>query len=170
MPKRKIPLEKDYIYHVYNRWFEKQIIFRTDKDYKRFIIKMKEYNDLYIWIKVYSYCLLPNHFHLIISSSKSGLEISDFMRKLQQSCAMYFKTTSSPDLKIRWQFFEWRFKAKIIKDDIYLSKCLAYVNYNSIKHNLVDNINDYPWTSYHQLVNKKEIDNYKDLILYELEF
>ena len=168
MPVRKVLLETNNIYHIYNRWFEKQFIFRFEKDYERFIKTMKKYNDIYNWIKIYSYCLLPNHFHMIVSSSKSGLEISDFMRKIQQSYAMYFKTTSSPDLKTRWQLFEWRFKSKLIKEEEYLVKCLAYVNFNPLKHNIVDDINNYKWTSYHQ-INKNKIEKYKDFILDELE-
>jgi len=65
--------------------------------------------------------------------------------------------------------FEWRFKAKLIKDEDYLSKCLAYVNFNALKHEIVDNIDNYSWTSYHQITNKEKINKYKDLILWELE-
>lgn len=168
MPIRQIPLETHNIYHIYNRWLEKQLLFRADKDYKRFLTTIKRYSDIYTWIKIYSYCLLPNHFHMVISSSKSGLEISDFMRKLQQWYAMYFKTTTSPDLKSKGQLFEWRFKAKLIKDEDYLAKCLSYINYNAVKHWIVDDINKYPWSSYHQL-DKKQIDKYKDFIIDELE-
>jgi putative transposase len=169
MPIRKIILEKDNIYHIYNRWFEKQIIFRNKNDFERFMKTMIKYNKDFNWIKIYSYCFLPNHFHLIVSSNKSGLEISDFMRKIQQSYAMYFKLSSSPDLKKRWQVFEWRFKAKFIQDEEYLERCLAYVNFNSIKHEIVKSIDDYERTSYHQLANKDKINKYRDLVLDELE-
>jgi hypothetical protein len=50
-----------------------------------------------------------------------------------------------------------------------LAKCLAYVNFNAVKHEIVENIEDYPRTSYHQ-IDKIKIENYKDLILDELEF
>lgn len=169
MPIRKIDLEANNIYHIYNRWFEKQFIFREDKDYERFIKTMKKYNEIYNWIKIYSYCLLPNHFHMIISSTNSWDEISDFMRKIQQWYAMYFKMKSNLNSKTRWQLFEWRFKAKLILDQEYLAKCLAYVNFNAVKHWIVENIEDYPWTSYHQ-IDKTKIENYRDLILDELEF
>lgn len=43
------------------------------------------------------------------------------------------------------------------------------MNFNPLKHNIVDDINNYKWTSYHQ-INKEKIDKYKDLILDELEF
>ena len=127
MPIRKVILEKDYYYHIYNRWFEKQIIFRNNHDFERFYKTIIRYNKIYDWIKILSYCFLPNHFHFILTSSKSGLEISNFMRKIQQSYAMYLRTNTSPDLKKKWPVFEWRFKAKIIDNEEYLYKCLAYL-------------------------------------------
>jgi len=69
---------------------------------------------------------------------------------------------------LRIPVFEWRFKAKIIDNDDYLSKCIAYVSFNPLKHEIVDNIDNYKWTSYHQ-VDKKKIEKYKDLVLDELE-
>ncbi len=169
MPIRKIILEKDYYYHIYNRWFEKQIIFRNDNDFKRFYKTIIKYNKIYEGIKILSYSFIPNHFHFIITSIKSGLEISDFMRKIQQSYAMYFRLSSSPDLRKRWPVFEWRFKTKIIDNDEYLEQCIAYVNFNPLKHKIVDNIDNYKWTSYHK-IEKKQISKYKDIILKELEF
>ena len=172
MPSRIIPLETNKYYHIYNRWYDKMIIYKDKSDFERFIKTMLRYNNQYSWIKIYSYCILPNHFHFVLSSNESGLEISNYMRKIQQWYAMYFKSkysNSSPDSNIRWQIFEWRFKAKLISNDDYLAKCLAYVNFNAIKHEIVEDIMDYPYTSYHQLANKDKIDQYKDLILDELE-
>jgi len=157
---------ENYYYHVYNRWFDKQIIFKNKNDFEKFytyIVKeLKEYEN----IKLVSYCILPNHFHFIIHNLETGLKLSDFMRKIQVSYAMYFKRKYETGL--RKPVFEWRFKAKYIKDEEYLAKCLSYVNYNAVKHWVVDNINDYPRSSYHQL-DKKRIDKYKDFIIEELE-
>jgi len=50
-----------------------------------------------------------------------------------------------------------------------LEQCLAYISFNPVKHQIVDNIDDYKWTSYHQ-INKKRLEKYKDYILEELEF
>ncbi len=66
-------------------------------------------------------------------------------------------------------FFEWRFKAKLIQDQEYLERCLAYVNFNPLKHEIVKSIDDYERTSYHQLANKDRINQYRDLVLDELE-
>ena len=142
MPSRKQPLKQGYFYHIFNRGFDKQTIFLECRDYKRFIENMKRYKEEFDGINIYAWCLLPNHFHLLLKSDKSGLEISSFMRKLQQSYAMYFKTkykAISPDLKLLNfpQLFEWRFKAKLIDNDDYLEKVATYIVLNPIKHWLV---------------------------------
>ncbi len=172
MPIRKIKLLKNYYYHIYNRWYTKQIIFKEDIDYKRFYETILKYNKEFSWINIVSYSFLPNHFHLILRSFESGLEISSFMRKVQQAYVMYYRakySNSSPDSNLRWPFFEWRFKAKLISKEEYFYKCLAYVNFNPLKHKIVKNIDDYKWTSYHQL-DKNKIEWYKDYILKELEY
>ena len=154
-----------WYYHVYNRWFEKQVIFKNDYDFERFYKLVIKYSNLekYDDIKILSYSFLPNHFHFIIFNP--GVELSSFMWNIQNAYAKYFNIK----YERKWQLFEWRFKAKLINSDEYLSQCLSYVNFNAIKHNIVDNIEDYKWTSYHQ-IDKKKIEKYKDLELNELEF
>jgi REP element-mobilizing transposase RayT len=64
---------------------------------------MVKYKEEFDGIKIYAWCLLLNHFHMLIKSDKSGLEISSYMRKIQQAYAMYFKTKYrklSPDLNL----------------------------------------------------------------------
>ena len=153
MPSRKLQLEEGNIYHIFNRGFDRQTIFFEYRDYKRFIENMKKYKEEFDGIHIYAWCLLPNHFHLLLKSDKLGLEISSFMRKLQQSYAMYFKTkykAISPDLKLLNfpQLFEWRFKAKLVDNDDYLEKVATYIVLSPIKHWLVDKIQDWDWTSY----------------------
>jgi REP element-mobilizing transposase RayT len=160
-------LENNY-YHVYNRWFEKQIIFRDTYDFERFYKYIIKEQKSYGTIKLVSYSFLPNHFHFVFHNRETGLQISEFMRKIQVSYAMYFKRKYETGL--RMPFFEWRFKAKLIQDEAYLEKCLAYVNFNAVKHGIVDNIDDYPWTSYHQIIDKDKIEKYKDLMLDEFEW
>ncbi|MDD2565982.1 MAG: transposase [Candidatus Gracilibacteria bacterium] len=162
-------IENTY-YHIYNRGFQKQIIFKDKYDFERFYkYIIKEQKD-FLNIKIVSYCFLPNHFHFIVHNIETGLSLSDFMRKIQGSYAMYFKAKHKTETGLRMPVFEGRFKAKIIENEEYLAKCLTYVNYNAIKHNIVKNIEDYQFTSYHQLTNKEKINEYKDLILDELEF
>jgi len=170
MSNARFQFQENHYYHVYNRWFEKQLLFRSRVDFQRFFDYIFRYIKVYENISLISYCFLPNHFHFILQSKETGLEISEFMRKVQVSYAMYFKRKYETGLNNRTPVFEWRFKAKLIDTDKYLAQCIAYVNYNPLKHGIVKNIEDYLWTSYHQLENKDNIMWYRDMILSELEY
>lgn len=155
MPIRYIQLYPYTYYHIYNRGFDKQTIFYDHQDYDRFYKTMLRYNkDDFSKIDIASYCFLPNHFHFIlISKSDDEYYISNFMRKLQQSYSQFFKIKHS---LWKWQFFEWRFKSKPIQDEAYLQKCFVYVNFNPVKHWLVEDIKDWDYTSYHMLDETKK--------------
>ena len=66
--------ELDQIYHVYNRGNQKQTIFFDDRNYLLFVTKIRRellpFCDILVW------CLMPNHFHLIIYSSYSVIDSS----------------------------------------------------------------------------------------------
>jgi putative transposase len=151
MPKR-IPFEENWVYHIFNRWFFKQNIFFNKKDYERFFLKLQDCINDFPEINLISYCILPNHFHFIVLNKKEWLFISKFMNKIQVSYWNYIKTKYLDNLE-KWQVFEWRFKAKQITSDEYFNKCLYYVNYNAVKHWIVEKIEDYPYTSAHQFIN-----------------
>ncbi|MDP2103338.1 MAG: hypothetical protein Q8K26_00260 [Candidatus Gracilibacteria bacterium] len=91
------------------------------------------------------------------------------MKKLQGAYSIWHRIKYPLGTGTKLPFFEGRFKAKIITDETYLEKCLAYVNFNAVKHGLVGNIDDYPWTSYHQIISKDKMEKYKDMMLDELE-
>jgi len=65
MPTKKRQLIPGEIYHIYNRSAGKKTIFHSDGDYNRFILKMVEYKQKFP-VDILAYCLMPNHFHLLI--------------------------------------------------------------------------------------------------------
>lgn len=100
-------------------------------------------------IKIISYSLLPNHFHFVIHNIEEWFFISKFMCKLLWAYANFYNIKYK---KAKWiSLFESRFKSKIIKNEIYLNQCLYYVNLNAIKHWIVENIIDRPYTIYHEI-------------------
>ena len=56
-------LEADRIYHIYNSTIDEVKLFRDTTDYDDFLHKIEKYFDPYF--DIYSYCLLPNHFHIL---------------------------------------------------------------------------------------------------------
>jgi len=87
MPKRNF---ETWIYHIYNRWFEKMIIFKNKSDFERIYTLVIKYNklDKYKDIKILSYSFLPNHFHFVISVLWN--ELSSFFWDIQNSYSKYF--------------------------------------------------------------------------------
>ena len=151
MPQRKIPLLENTFYHVFNRGFNEQTLFFEEKDYERFTQTIERYLDEVKTVEIGSFSILPNHFHLLLTSSESGLKISEFMRKIQQAYAMYFNKKYGDKVKsgLKFPVFEGRFKAKIIEDEEYLHTVSTYIELNAIKHELVSDIKDWPYSSFH---------------------
>lgn len=113
---RKTPFIKNEYYHIYSRGVEKRKIFLIEKDYNRFVALLyimnqsnqfrmdnflqKNQNNLKnifkekrdeTLVSILGYCLMPNHFHLILYEHKKG-GISKFMAKLLTAYSMYFNT------------------------------------------------------------------------------
>ena len=135
-------------YHIYNRGTDKREIFLCDSDYFRFIVllyicnntervdlfekssleKILEMKRKNVFIDIGAYCLMPNHFHLLVKERKSN-GISNFMEKLGTAYAMYFnrKYERSGNL------FQGRFKAELADKDEYLRYLFSYIHFNPIK-------------------------------------
>ncbi len=136
-------------YHVYNRGVEKREIFLDDFDYLRFIHDLYEFNDSHpalkfsigdtisdnrkskkrnLLVDIICYCLMPNHFHLILRQRIEG-GIVEFMRKLGVGYAMYF----NQKYKRIGGLFQGRFKAIMIDNDEYLIHLSRYIHLNPIE-------------------------------------
>ena len=140
MPNIIRDFHKDTFYHVYNRGFNKQLLFLSENDYDRFVRKIAEYQQRFPSIKVSAYCLLPNHFHFLLQdkSTKDELakkdsrstSISEFMKGLQLSHAMYFTNKYGKIVKknLKLPVYEGRFCSKGVLNDDYLESVKNYID------------------------------------------
>ncbi len=145
---RTVSFEKEEYYHVYNRGNSKQKIFHDRKDYNRLVgllhacnqkgsfrseylqknegpLQVKIINPI---VAIGAYCLMPNHFHIIITQIESG-GISKFMQKLTTAYVMYY----NKKYKRTGGLFEGKFKAKHCGTDTYLKYLFSYIHLNPIK-------------------------------------
>ena len=148
---RKYTFTEGEYYHVYSHAIGDMVLFSTDRDYKRFlttlfvangkrdISHLDRFPDLNLvsdikngkidigdnLIDIVGFCLMPNHFHLILREKRDG-NISLFMHKLLVSYAKYFNLK----YKRRGHVFERTFDAKYLNGDNYLLRALAYVHLN----------------------------------------
>ena len=104
---RNISLSNREIYHIYNRGVDKRNIFLGERGYKRFADSLivfnnkknlngRNFNDPENFehekslVNVIAYCLMPNHFHLLIRQN-GDVKISKLMQKLCTGYAKYFQ-------------------------------------------------------------------------------
>lgn len=144
---RKFLFSVEEFYHIYNRGTDKRLIFLNQKDRERFVSLLylcnseKPINFRNIpkgrsfvcergntLVDIGAYCLMPNHFHLLIREKKNG-GITKFMGKISTAYSMYFNKKNERTGAL----FEGRFKAKHINSDEYLKYLFAYIHLNPVK-------------------------------------
>lgn len=84
-------------------------------------------------IEVISYCLMPNHFHLLLYTKDKKENISRFMKSLQLSYAFYYNRNHDHSGHV----FQGKFKNKAVKSDAYMNKIIQYIIENPVRKKLV---------------------------------
>jgi putative transposase len=92
---------------------------------------------------IVSYCLMPNHFHIIIRQN-ADIPVSKLISKVCTSFSKYFNKKYSNVGSV----FQDRFKAIRVDNNDYLLWLSAYIHQNPVVAGLVRNINDYKYSSY----------------------
>jgi putative transposase len=134
---------KDYLpdsyYHLYNRGVNKRVIFKDTEDYSVFLnllkrylskepikdTKGREYDWLYERMELLCFCLMPNHFHLLIYQNDEEA-MTKLMRGVLTSYTAYF----NKKYKRIGPLFQDRFKASRIMNDSYLLHISRYIHLN----------------------------------------
>jgi REP element-mobilizing transposase RayT len=171
--------------HIFNRGNNKEKIFLDEQDCKAFLFRFglalgfnedelqKESflslphsrvritntnkNDF----RLHVFCLMPNHFHLIVEQLRDVL-ISNLILKVCTSYAMYF----NKKYKRVGHVFQDKFKAVLIEDDPQLMWTSAYIHMNPIKDGIVKSPELYKWSSYKDYVGERNLSIItKDLLL-----
>lgn len=134
---------KDACYHIITRGIEKKSVFLDDIDYKKYIKTIRIYKKRFLF-KLYGWCLMPNHVHLLICPNN----LSQLMHDINLTYAQYF------NYKYKRVGYVWqnRFKSRIVNKDKYLTNLLSYVEFNPVRSGIVLNPEDYRWSSYNERV------------------
>ncbi len=130
---------------------EKRDIFLNDKDKNHFLSLLQNIPKKYP-LKIYSYCLMNNHYHLLVGVKQRCL--SEAMHYLSSSYVAYFNK--------KWDrvgpLFQSRFKSILIENDTYLMELTRYIHLNPVRANIARNPKDYEWSSFKDYVSIKEQD------------
>lgn len=177
---RKDPFITGEYYHLYNRGIDKRIIFKSKKDYERFIMLLhvsnsneqsfrldnlinqqrKTFDEILILdkgeplVSIGAWCLMTNHFHILIRQEVDG-GITKFMKKLGTGYSMFFNIK----YQRRGALFGGLFKSKLIgTDDNYMRQLFAYIHLNPL---------DIQFSGWEDKINKSSVDMKKFIELYQ---
>lgn len=126
-------------HHVIQRGNRKQTVFFQDQDRLYYLRMLKEHSRMY-GLKIWSYCLMDNHVHLIaVPQDKDGF------RAIAETHRRY---TYMINTREGWRGYLWqgRFKSYPM-DEHYLFAAVRYVERNPVRANLVGNAEAYRWSS-----------------------
>jgi putative transposase len=129
-------------YHIITRGNQKQTVFLDSQDYNKYLHILEKYKSKY-GFKLYCFCLMPNHVHLIIEV-KDKLMPSVIMKCINLSYTIYFNSRH----KKVGHLWQDRFKSKVIEKDSYLLGCIKYIEENPLRASLVKHQKEYNWSSY----------------------
>jgi REP element-mobilizing transposase RayT len=135
-------------YHVYNRAAGMDKLFFNKENYKHFLRRYSYY--LGDKLRTYAFCLLPNHFHMLVSPMVNDSElIIEHFRKFFISYSM----TINYHQKRKGNLFQSNFKRKIIDDESYLIQVIYYLHANPLHHSIMNDFENYPYSSYKKIIS-----------------
>jgi len=138
------PLRVQYqgaVYHITFRGDGREDIYLDDKDRILFLEILKDQLDRY-HVVCYAYCLISNHYHLLIETPKSNLSL--FMRQLN---GIYTQSFNRCHRKVG-HVFQGRYKSILVDKDKYFLEVCRYIVLNPVRAGMVKKLEECKWSSY----------------------
>lgn len=171
----KVKLEYGRFYHIYNRGNNRENLFLSARHYRYFLKLYGEH--IQPVAETFAYCLLPNHFHFALRTRTAEEQEAyyDEQVRIKQESGLLYK--NEPLFKLRHPsralnnffiayarafnnetgrtgaLFESPFERKLVDNHHYLLTLITYIHHNPQAHGFVDDLGDWPWTSYEALLS-----------------
>ena len=138
------PIRIEYeggFYHVTSRGNVRQDIFVDNEDYRTFLTILADVVERYRWL-VHAYCLMSNHYHLLIETPHANLS-----RSMRQLNGVYTQKYNRRHNRVG-HLFHGRYKAFVVEKGAYLLELSRYIALNPVRAGLFSSPEDWPWSSY----------------------
>lgn len=143
MPRKGRVVLPNYPHHVVQRGHNRQVVFATDADFQHYIDDLRELKEA-CGVKVYGYCLMTNHVHLLLAPGEAVAELGQLMKALAARMTRYRNCLE----RRSGTLWESRYKSSPVQTDAYLLACLGYIELNPVRAKMVTAPEDYAWSSY----------------------
>jgi putative transposase len=134
------------VYHVLNRGNGRMGVFRKPGDYLAFVqllIEARQIPRLQSSVDVFSFCLMPNHWHLVLRPKGDG----DLAAYLSWVTNTHVKRYRAHYRRTSGHLYQGRYKSFAVEEESYLMMLLRYVEANPLRAKLVKRAEAWPWSS-----------------------
>jgi putative transposase len=128
--------------HIIQRGNNRQAIATCSGDYQTLLALIDE-NARKFSVAIHAYVLMDNHFHLL-ATPETADGVSQLMQATGRRYVRYFNDSQGRTGTL----WEGRYRSTVIQAERYLLACMAYIDLNPVRHGLVAQARDYPWSSH----------------------
>ncbi len=140
----------DTYYHVLSRGNEQRPIFKTDKDYAKFL-ELLEKTTVKFHLEIHAYVLMRNHYHLLVKTTQEG-NLSRSIQWLGVTYAGWYNRR----YKRSGHLFQGRFKSFLIEDERYFTAMCYYIHGNPVRAGVAKTPEEFPYSSARAYAEKKQ--------------
>lgn len=187
MSKPQPPFVPGEIFHVYNHANGFENIFTEEDNYRYFLEKCTGVCDV---VDMLAYCLLPNHFHLLVKVKSKGdlanfymakknltvkdihrlggLDKLDFHTIVRQPFSNFlggYVTAFNRRNGRNGSLLQQNTKRKVVGTTSYFANAIHYIHYNAVHHGFVSKLENWPHSSYHAYLSDKPTRLARDKVL-----
>ena len=128
-------------YHVTSRGNERKAVFKSKRDREKFLEYLETATLRYDAV-VHVYCLMDNHYHLLLKTPSGNLP--QIMRHINGAYTTYFNVKRGRS----GHLFQGRYKAILVDADEYAKELSRYIHLNPVRAKMVERPEEYKWSSY----------------------
>ncbi len=143
MPRKARILLPHTPHHLVQRGHNRDSVFAEPSDYRYYLETLVEWKQA-LRLKLYAYCLMTNHVHLIVEPGEAAFTVGKLMRRLAGRQTRLVNTLEGRTGTL----WSGRYKASPIQTDRYLLACSRYVQLNPVRAGIVSVPGEYAWSSY----------------------
>jgi putative transposase len=153
MPRTARIVIPGYPHHVIQRGHNRQVVFAGDDDFRYYLDNLRQWKELYR-CRVYAFCLMTNHVHLVIDPGDQPENLGRLMKRVAGRQTRFVNRLEGRSGTL----WESRYKSSPIDTDSYLLACCRYVEMNPVRAGMLEDPADYPWSSCAARVGARPLD------------
>lgn len=142
MPRQARVVLPNFPHHIVQRGHNKQVVFAQSQDFESYLTHLKELKETF-GVKVYAFCLMTNHVHLLLDPGDDVTALGKLMKSLAARTTRYRNRLEGRSGTL----WESRYKSSLVQKDSYLLACSRYIELNPVRAGMVEHARQYIWSS-----------------------